>query len=350
MVPWKKKAETPDIFLNHGAKIDPETVTQVLKDAVKAQPEQIEFFEVWCRCIYEPLHSAGLILHSHMQVRTNMDHLEFRIRGASENMMTNMAEFMNEIEMPVEMGEVMITTQEEMPAEEMTLWVCMHQCTTSEPAIDAGYCFHRDYDWEDENHALTMDMILPQVEDYEWLKEYCKKAQYSADAFETSMFPVEPEMRLGFRMMDQTPKKSLLESLFFFRAMGFGKPEDQVMHLLGGCCSEFFVVHVCIGPRGLTRMSMIALETSDNVAKELANQVNFKYDQAGVTKIEQILRARPNAVEYGATSRGYVIGIGFTTEPPPPDLEVTHVHGLNVAVDRANSKAEASASPASSPR
>eukprot|EP00747_Dinoflagellata_sp_TGD_P206961 gnl/TRDRNA2_/TRDRNA2_80580_c1_seq1.p1 gnl/TRDRNA2_/TRDRNA2_80580_c1~~gnl/TRDRNA2_/TRDRNA2_80580_c1_seq1.p1 ORF type:complete len:117 (+),score=15.15 gnl/TRDRNA2_/TRDRNA2_80580_c1_seq1:115-465(+) len=113
-------------------------------------------------------------------------------------------------------------------------------------------------------------------------------------------------------MADGTPKKSLLSAFFFFKSLGFAKPEDSVVRLLSACVSERFLIQIVMGPKGLTRLSVILVEPSNPISKELAASLKFDYKSDGIEKVKAIMGTDPDVIDYAANAKGYAVGIGFT--------------------------------------
>jgi len=101
-------------------------------------------------------------------------------------------------------------------------------------------------------------MLMPPCEDLEVLRDWAQEHGWTACNFGRSFFPTEPEHRITFQVNDTNKQKSkeLVNSFFFFKALGFVITPQPVVQAISSCEPLDFTVQACLGPKGLTRLAV----------------------------------------------------------------------------------------------
>merc|ERR1719506_1672972 len=133
--------------------------------------------------------------------------------------------------------------------------------------------------------------MLPSHEDEDALRNYALTEKHSPVLYGSSILPVAPEKQVGFLLEETTSHNSrqiLLLAFFFFKALGLMKPEDRVVRILNSCRCERLVVCAGLGPEGLVRLalSLIAPKNSQQVSKDLADELAVQYRDRDMEEIE----------------------------------------------------------------
>lgn len=273
--------------------------------------EQMSFYATWVEVVGNTALAIPGATASVMVV-SDMSALEFRITAATQQMALLAREFVAQCGVPDGQLKEMTMAQAEVGADTTTLWCKLKHIRTNTPAIDAGYTLNAPVHW------TIADMLMPGVDDQDALRDYAVQEHTQPTNFGSSFFPTEPERRLTFEMnsseeLGQNPKKSLLSAFFFFKSLGFAKPEDNVVRLLSSSTPAKFVINVTMGPRGLTRLAVTLSQPTKMIARSLAEALYFPYDDAGVAKMRDIVGADVDSVDYAADSGGYAVALGVAT-------------------------------------
>lgn len=288
------------------ANITCDGVATVLKN-MGAAKEQMMFFESWAELIGK----KALMISGNkavLQVMTNMDALEFRIRAEASAMIQLAADFIAQCGVPPGQLEEMQMAQKEVNAQEVTLWCKCKHITGSAASIDAGYVLNGPLDW------MLSDVLMPSTDDHDALRDYAVQEHVKPVNFGSSFFPSEPEKRLSFEMADENTRKSIISAFFFFKSLGFAKPEDIVVKLLSKSQPVGFMINVSMGPRGLTGLRVTLNQPVRMIAKDLADAVLFRYDENAVSQLVDAMGGAPiDVVGYAAESSGYVVTVGFSS-------------------------------------
>merc|ERR1712232_791638 len=119
---------------------------------------------------------------------------------------------------------------------------------SDKPRVDAGFTIKQKMDWQ------MADLLMPPVPDQEVLRDYACQEQYFPCGWGTSLLPNNPESFLYFEMLGVSSDAKILAALFFFKALGFIKPEEDNMKVFFTAQSKECQVCVAMGPKGLTRI------------------------------------------------------------------------------------------------
>merc|ERR1712232_1358097 len=107
-------------------------------------------------------------------------------------------------------------------------------------------------------------------------------------------------------MPNGASKKALLGAFFFFKSLGFVKPKDNVVRcMLADVQASCFGVAACFGPCGLTRLSLLLVNSSRAVAERLAGILNVAYDGTSIELVAEAMNTEPSIVEYSIGAKGY---------------------------------------------
>lgn len=291
-------------------------IREILQMA-KASEDQVRFFEAWTKMVFEaaaPLSpSQGQIL----TVATDLSYLELQVCGEAERMFGLAKKFASTCQVPDTMIQEMEEAQLAVKAADVTLWCKLRQINRGNPGIDAGFTLNSRVDW------TTADILMPWVDDTDTLREYTTNERHTPKAYGSSMFPNEPERLLKFEMTGERnskgmpdgrdkKKSSLLASFFFFKSLGFAKPEDDVVRWLNHCNPRRFTICVTMGPKGLTRLSMALNDPGEQVANELADCLDTAYSKEILAKMQELFGGREfDIIEYGANAQGYAVYVGY---------------------------------------
>jgi hypothetical protein len=320
--PEAKKAE---IQPKKVVKITKAVVLQLLREA-KASPEQTDFFNAWSSSIMDEVPETAKKV---LMVSTNMQFLEVRIQYDAKRMVELAHNFLHKCGVPHEQNfrftkisqdnpelkwhsqvKHLLDVQSELDAVVATLWCRLKRMGTESPAIDAGFVSHPT---EEKIEWLIADLLMPPTGDQEALRRYAEEEHFKPSAYWSSILPREPEQALSFDIsMADAPKTELLRAFFFFKCLGFEKPEDAVVRYLNNCGPKKCNVIVSMGPQGLTRVSLRVWHTSLE-ARKLADDLSkcLKFDPCKAGDIQNIIGGDPNSIVYSAESSGYTVACVF---------------------------------------
>jgi len=279
-----------------------------------ATEEQMSFFQAWAEIVGNKALALPDSTNT-VSVTTDIHLLEFRITASPADAMLNLGrDFVQQCGVSGVQLEEMDMAQAELKADKVTLWAKLKHMGPSStghaPAIDAGYELNKSMDW------VVADMLMPSVDDQDALRDYAVQENVRPGNFGCSFFPTDPEKRLTFEMgtgdLYSNTKKSLLSAFFFFKSLGFAKPDDNVVRLLSSSQPQKFVISVSMGPRGLTRLAVTLSQPAKMIARGLAEAVSFKFDEAGVDALLEIVGAPIDSVDYAADAEGYLVAVSFS--------------------------------------
>jgi hypothetical protein len=317
---------------NKGAAVSAEAVRKLLTEA-GACKEQMDLFEVWVSCVLLKVPSTAKRV---VVVGTNMQFVELRVQYDAKVMVECAHSFLQQCGVPHEQNfRFHKTSQEnadmrwhsqvnhfmdvktELNSYLATLWCRLKRIGTESPAIDAGFTVHPV---EERIEWMIADLLMPATGDQEALRRYAEEEHFKPSAYWSSIFPKEPEVALQFDIsMADAPKTELLRAFFFFKCLGFEKPEDAVVRLFNNCGPKKCSVLVALGPQGLTRVSLRVWNTdkddaaqgggSQKLAEDLARCLKFEPCKAA--QISQILGGVADSICYSAESTGYTLACVF---------------------------------------
>merc|ERR1711862_1038698 len=116
--------------------------------------------------------------------------------------------------------------------------------------------------------------------------------------FGCSLLPKEPERCLSFHITKMDSKKALLSALFYFKAMGFAKPVDEVVDTLSSCQATNFTVDVYMGPKGLTKIAVRLSDCTWKAAERLADILRFDFRGDLIDDLNQKIGKDCNVISY----------------------------------------------------
>merc|ERR1719378_554351 len=192
--------------------------------------------------------------------------------------------------------------------ERIALWCRVKRIGTKQPALDTGFTLLGPVRW------VELDMLMPPCEDHEVLRDFAMEHNWVARDFGCSFFPTEPEHRVTFEVSPANPKKGreLVNSFFFFKALGFVITPQSVVVAVSGCEPNNFAVQACLGPRGLTRLNIQLLWPRTNIWRAVCDGALITPKAEAVDHATRQLAVPPVHVEYGADAAGYVCTLGWT--------------------------------------
>lgn len=283
------------------------TQVATLLKRMRCTQEQMMFFETWSELIgNKALALPGV--KATVSMLTDLNQLELQITALAAPMLALARDFVGQVGVPpVQLTEMELASKELGP-NQVTLWCKLKHIQSSAPAIDAGYALIAPMNW------MVLDMLMPPAEDQDSLRDYAVQEHVMPSDFGCSFFPSEPERRLIFEMgNDESTRKSMLSAFFFFKSLGFAKPEDTVVKLLSSSQPASFNIRVTMGPKGLTGLEVTLMQPAKNIGRSLAEAVSFKYDEAGLGQVMETMGAAADMVGYGAEAVGYVVTVGFSS-------------------------------------
>eukprot|EP00397_Hematodinium_sp_SG-2012_P038666 GEMP01042097.1.p1 GENE.GEMP01042097.1~~GEMP01042097.1.p1 ORF type:complete len:386 (+),score=88.61 GEMP01042097.1:207-1364(+) len=277
--------------------------------------EQLAFFDSWVECLggQEQHFSTRLSFH------TDGSNLEYGVRGSCDKLVGMIKKFLIQCEIPLDPFESMTRNIQELQCVDMTFWCKIKHlqprtaCRNDEftPGIDAGYVLHCAVPWG------TADIIMPQVDDQDNIRDHMHKEGRSPCGIGASLVPVEPESRIVFHLEGTgTSKKGLMAMFVFFRSMGFPKPEEEVVRLLSSTAPSGYLIVVHIGPEGLTCLTATLESPKRLVYEEICTEINFTCCAKYVVHAQSICGGEFTGLEYSSSARGYTVGLVFEAEPP----------------------------------
>merc|ERR1712232_465445 len=156
---------------------------------------------------------------------------------------------------------------------------------------------------------LVADLLMPPGHDQDLLREHAEQDMLTPSTYMSSFFPVERERAVGVGLSGD-PRKALLAALFFFKSLGFTKPEDSIVRLLGKCPAHDYRVFASMGPKGLTRLVLRMTTPEHEIAEELAGSAGFLYKAGLIESLQNDLQGSlpqvvPDFVDFTAEYRGY---------------------------------------------
>jgi len=309
---------------------------QAVVDMCVISEQQKKFWEVWAAHVLSDCFAQSMNDGRTLMVSTDMKRIEFRV-AAPERLIKDCAKNLTwALGLAPHKGlkpedpsrrqlKVMDMVMPEGAGDLASLWVKLKGNGTATPGADAGFCRDRHLPWAEA------DLLLPPVEDVDCFRDYAFGEGHSTSSYGSSLLPwdTEQEVTLELQPMNDAPRKTLLECLFYMKAMGFAKQSDHVRTILGRAKQSRSTVVGSFGPKGLTRLSFILhdpcgipVELADTldqtkdslivIAAQLAKAINYDFDRAKVEKLCGILQAQPDCLEYAVDQAGVSIGIGFT--------------------------------------
>ena len=196
--------------------------------------------------------------------------------------------------------------------ERVGMWCRLKRIGKSHPAIDAGYTVRGIVRW------VEVDMLMPPCEDLEVLRDWAQEHGWTACNFGRSFFPTEPEHRITFQVNDTNKQKSkeLVNSFFFFKALGFVITPQPVVQAISSCEPLDFTVQACLGPKGLTRLAVkIFYPKKESIYQMICGGARIPFEKSKSDMVSANLGGHePHNVEFGADANGYICNIGWTTE------------------------------------
>lgn len=295
----------PPLDVESKRKSIPDTVRAIMMLA-QASRDQLEFFEDWTRTVFNAaLRSpkAGKLL----LVSTDLTFCEVRISGEAETMASLATLFSATVGTPGsdKMVRGLSDLQKELQMTTVTLWCRLKRMGSASPGVDAGFFAEQPLEWE------LVDLLMPPIDDADALREFAVQQKYIPSGYGSSILPIEPERSLRFTMDGDAPKKLLLPAILFFKCVGCGKPDDDVVRILGSGQPAGCLVNVAMGPKGLTRVSLRLTEPRTSIAQDLARCLSFAYRADGLEQVYASMGCtQPSFVEYVAEARGTTVAVG----------------------------------------
>lgn len=190
--------------------------------------------------------------------------------------------------------------------EHVTLWCRLKRIQTDLPTADFGYSIEHSFSW------LEADLLMPPCGDQDLLREQAEGMLLTPTSFSSSLFTHQPEKSLQVTIPG-TSTESLISGLFFFKALGFTKPEDTTIHIMLDAEADGCAVIAAMGPKGLTRLSLRMKSVRHSVVKTLALSV---YQQIQMKKLSEIIThfegIEPDLLDFCAEPKGYSCYVGYT--------------------------------------
>jgi len=274
---------------------------------VGASSDQIIFFQGWAKTVLNEALNEASAGHQRIVVATDCSYIEMRVTASQQIMLELARKFAEACScFDSKLFKELEVAQQTLQAATVTHWCRLKHVGTKSAAADAGISLNETLEW------TTADMLMPPVHDSDTVREYGTHESLKPSSFSSSFFPVEPERALIFQLGIKTPKKSLLTGIFFFKALGFVKPDESVLRVLTSCQSSSCSVSVSMGPRGLTRVVLSLHDILKPIAPELARTLDFGYKANAMEAIATLLGRQPQFLDYVAETRGYTVAVGFT--------------------------------------
>lgn len=208
----------------------------------------------------------------------------------------------------------------------ITLWCRFKRLGQKSTSMDFGFMVHP------KSHHMQwqiVDLLMPYVPDIDALRNYAEPESLDPCAYGCSLLPGDADKSLSFDIPTESGIRTALHrALFFFKSLGFERPDESVMHIIENCTPERFEVMVGFGSKGLTRVSLRVwnskvsyggpVKNEKDPVKDLAEAVRCKYDLAMMEEVPKALgldmdeapksmRLHNNSFIYSAEAEGYSV-------------------------------------------
>mmetsp|Transcript_98748 Transcript_98748/g.313365 ORF Transcript_98748/g.313365 Transcript_98748/m.313365 type:complete len:334 (-) Transcript_98748:41-1042(-) len=296
-----------------------EEVAELLLRAAKTCEEQKTFWEQWLDVVFRPA-CANAMLEADGQpepfysltVCTDLAALEISVTLGTIKACELAREFLESCH---------LAGQQDSPADHMehvvtalgcrrtTLWCRLKHMGSDSPSLDTGFHVDVAVPW------IVADILMPPNADQELLRKHALQELLTPCGYGCSILPVEPESYLDFECRkaagaNRGNPSFVNAGLFFFKALEFVMPEVPTIKAISNLFAMGMVVRCSMGLKGITRLSMIALEPLQPDAKSLATSVSFAYSEQ-LQSVNDRLGTQPASVHFAAEERGYTVSVGF---------------------------------------
>eukprot|EP00927_Polykrikos_kofoidii_P024771 TRINITY_DN22434_c0_g1_i4.p1 TRINITY_DN22434_c0_g1~~TRINITY_DN22434_c0_g1_i4.p1 ORF type:complete len:226 (-),score=40.44 TRINITY_DN22434_c0_g1_i4:34-711(-) len=188
--------------------------------------------------------------------------------------------------------------------QKVSLWCRLKRIGQETASADAGFAIIGHLEW-----CLT-DLLLPPHHDKDLFRHQAEMELLTPNMYSSSIFNVEPEQSLRVVLPLDNDAPALV-GIFYFKALGFAKPEDAAVNLMVDLPFSMCCLTVSMGPQGLTRLKISFHMPRRDIAAELATAVGFSCLKEKCSAIGELLEADSDLVEFVAECRGYTVSKGY---------------------------------------
>lgn len=274
-------------------------------DLAVVEDEQRAFLQSWLDIVFKPVYSPDSG-GSSIVVSTDMANFELSVSLDSEQAKDVAQQFMETCGAQQAMLQHMQMVTTQLHCEKTVMWCRLKRMGTRTPSLDVGFEVRSPVSW------IVADLLLPPCSDLDLVRDHSWQESLLPSGYGCSLIPKEPERYLLFDVEQavNSNRNSLYSCLFFFKALGFVKPDDKTMKALTNLLVPQMAVRCSMGPRGLIRMAMVFVDPLHPDAKSLAAAVDFPFAD-GLYGIPKKLDSLPSTVHFAAEDRGFTVAIGF---------------------------------------
>jgi len=288
---------------------------QVATDLVqltKATQVQLAFFTSWLERVFDEAAPYATEGGKQIVIASDLSFFELSIMGEAQDMLEKAYDFLDSMNVPedarnafLEMYKFSKQAYEAVMPPELSLWCRLKNIGTEVPGVDCGVTLNSQLEW------LVADLLMPIGDDQDALRAHAVQEQHKPSFYSCSLLPQEPERSLTFELANAAPQRLIMSSFFFFKSLGFVKPEDTVVRALSNCQVLKCWVTAAMGPKGLTKLMLRLWECSSATAMELAPLVGCTYCSKELQQARTTLMAEASFLDYIAGANGYSLAMGF---------------------------------------
>lgn len=302
--------EGPSALVTHQkyqASINSQVALELVQ-LTKANQVQLAFFTSWMERVFDEAAPHAKEGGKQIVIATDLSFFDISITGDASDMLRIADDFLTFMNVPDDdrgMYEFTKQAYEAVMPEALSLWCRLKHIGTEVPGVDCGITLNSQLEW------LVADLLMPIGEDQDALRAHAVQEQHKPSFYSCSLLPKEPERCLTFELANAAPQRLIMSSFFFFKSMGFVKPEDTVVRALSNCHVLKCWVTAAMGPKGLTKLKLRLWECNPSTPMELAPLLACPHNGQELARVRSSLMAEASFVDYVAGATGYSLAVGF---------------------------------------
>lgn len=250
-----------------------------------AAPVQKDMLEAWMHFVFEPAARDGALRGLSLLVSADFVRLEVTASISCKLAAHYARDLLAACGVPGggrEEVEHLESTVAEMLGDEVRLWCALSRMGSGSPSADIGFSASGRIPWS------LADVLMPPSDDLEAVRSHCQPSQkqvsvsdgmgtdiVSPCTYGCSLLPMDGGTKrrpfLGFESVSEQASSSIVFGLSFLKALGFAKPQDQIIKSLSRTKSHRCRVHTVMSEEGLSQVAMrlytVPKETVEAIAK-----------------------------------------------------------------------------------
>eukprot|EP00929_Paragymnodinium_shiwhaense_P069287 TRINITY_DN34957_c0_g2_i1.p1 TRINITY_DN34957_c0_g2~~TRINITY_DN34957_c0_g2_i1.p1 ORF type:complete len:384 (-),score=64.43 TRINITY_DN34957_c0_g2_i1:104-1255(-) len=300
-----------------GADLSSDILIRVAEE-LGATEQQQEFLKLWLEIVHDEVRDkeppGPKSLGSWLHVTCDGSYFEFGTTGACKEMIRVARNLIEQVmprsdDVRFRVISYLHDLTKDPEASNTSLWIKLKRIgDPANQSVDIGFSVVGLVDW------TTCDVLVygPQTRDLDVFRIQAEHNFLVPQVYASSLIDVNREQILQIQTQG-APPKCILQALFFFKALGFVKPEESAVSLLIGTQCSRCTIDCSLGPKGLTKLRLRLHKPRRQIPKRLALEVGAVYNEALMDKIISLVGSvESDVTDYFVESSGYKVGIGFT--------------------------------------